>query len=691
MNFLYRTPFFRLFAALVIGIITYNYIQWSLIHIIGIASLSMGLLAVSFLFKNPIQNYQFRWLFGAGSILLLFALGQYLSFRVEKNATFHPIDQNTSYLVKLASPTIEKPKSYRAEVELKQYLKLGKWQKATGTAVVYFEKSESVKRLLIGDKILMRTTFKKPTGAENPNGFDYAAYLNKKGINATAYIQTTNWKKLPTEPVLSIQRHANILRTRLIDIFRTYHIEGQEFAVLSALTLGYIDELSPETMGSYSASGAMHILSVSGLHVGIVYVVMAFLLSFLKKGGLQIWTKTIFIVLFLWTYAYISGLSPSVVRSAVMFSFVAAGTALNRKSHIFNTIFMSAFFMLLYNPNYLYDIGFQLSYSAVLSIVLFQKPLSDLLPTSSKPLKWLRDLFAVSLAAQIGTMPFTFYYFQQFPNYFILTNLVAIPLSTLIIYGAMLLLSISWFTLLGNYVAMGLNFLLLVLNESITGIVNLPFSVSIIPFNFLQSILLIAVITLLFFYVLSRKTPLLFSALIAIILLIIPSLLSVYTSKNSERIVVFSDNKHTHINLIYGTLNKAYTTDSVQFKKVASKYWISNFIDQPHYFELTQANTKAVYAAGKRIVVANEKHWKYKTQGSKLKTDILIIGNNLKPRFNALIENIDPKLVIVDKTISTWYSNHVKEGCKMHRIAFHSLAENGAFSFEKSLAPPIFD
>ncbi|MBV5342439.1 ComEC/Rec2 family competence protein, partial [bacterium] len=132
------------------------------------------------------------------------------------------------------------------------------------------------------------------------------------------------------------------------------------------------------------------------LHVGIVYVVIAFLLSFLKKNRLQLFLRAALIVIFLWTYAFVTGMSPSVVRSALMFSFVAIGTSLERKSQIYNTVFMSAFLMLLIEPNFIYNIGFQLSYAAVISIVIFQKPFAALLPVRNKILRWLRDLLSVS-------------------------------------------------------------------------------------------------------------------------------------------------------------------------------------------------------------------------------------------------------------------------------------------------------
>ena len=183
---------------------------------------------------------------------------------------------------------------------------------------------------------------------------------------------------------------------------------------LSALTLGYTDDLQPDIRASYSATGAMHILSVSGMHVGVVYVVIAFLLNFLNRKQ---WTKVfkgLFIIVFLWAYAFLSGMSAAVIRgSHDVLVCCTCLPVLNGKSQIYNTIFMSAFFMLIYNPMFLYDVGFQLSYSAVLSIIFFQPIVGKLYKPTNRLSRFTWEMFSVSIAAQLGTTPFTsLYYFH---------------------------------------------------------------------------------------------------------------------------------------------------------------------------------------------------------------------------------------------------------------------------------------
>jgi competence protein ComEC len=638
----------------------------------------------SFFLKNTGTQYRFRWLFGSGLFLLLFNLGYVLCLFSESKSAFYPLGERKTFLVTVNSATVEKPKSYRCEIKLNKFLDQNEWKTASGNAVVYFEKSESAKNILLGDELILRTEFKNPPSAENPGGFDYAAYLKQNNIHATAYINAADWYKTTTILPFSIRREANIVRSKLLAIYENYGIKDYEFAVLAALTVGYTDELSPDLRASYSASGAMHILSVSGLHVGIVYVVIAFLLSFLKKNRLQLFLRATLIVLFLWTYAFVTGMSPSVVRSALMFSFVAIGTSLERKSQIYNTVFMSAFLMLLIQPNFIYNIGFQLSYAAVISIVIFQKPFAALLPVRNKILRWLRDLVSVSVAAQIGTLPFTLYYFQQFPNYFLLTNLVAIPLSTIVIYLAITLLAISFIPAIATFIALLLKWSLVALNFCIVEIHHLPFSVALLTLNFAQVLAMVGAITFISLYFYTKKASPLLIGLLCIFVVSLLSLQTTYNTLHSDKIIVYSSSKHLHINFIARDKNYIYSTNSEELSKIAGQYWKMNKIEMPDtiksndYFQ----NNYAILS-DKRILIATEQLWKNKTTAKPLEVDLLIIGNKTKPKAINLFENINPKTVIVDKSISPWYTENIRKACVDKSIAFYSIAEEGAFVYKK--------
>ena len=505
MEFLQRTPFFRILLPFILGIIAYQYVElfrWSLISIF---SISLCLIIIAFAIRVPKQQFKFRWLFGSGIFFFMFALAYFLSTEHTKNDEFDHLHQNGIYSVELIAAPIEKAKSYLCKVEVTQYFDSVSANLAHGKAVLYFQKDSAASKLLFGDRLLIATEFSPPDKAQNPDGFNYAAYLKRQGVGATSYISADSWQLTGNNPAFSIQREADKCRKYLLNVYREFKIEGDEFAVLAALTLGFTDDLQPDLLKSYSATGAMHILSVSGMHVGVVYVVMAFLLSFLNKNQRTKVLKTILIAVFLWGYAFITGLSPAVIRATLMFSFVAIATCFERKSQIYNTIFMSILVMLLYNPNLLYDVGFQLSYSAVLSIIFFQPIVTKLYSPKNKLAKLSWDIFSVSIAAQLGTTPFTLYYFQQFPNYFLLTNLVAIPLSSVVIYLAMGLLMVSFIPYLSVAVAFLLKWSLWLLNFLIVWIQHLPYSIAHISMDFRQMLVAFVAIFCISAYLFTKK------------------------------------------------------------------------------------------------------------------------------------------------------------------------------------------
>ncbi len=310
----------------------------------------------------------------------------------------------------------------------------------------------------------------------------------------------------------------------MLDIYTKLGIDGDEFGMLSALTLGYKDALAPELRESFSTTGAMHVLAVSGLHVGIIFVVFGFLFSFMDRWRLGKRLKPIVIIFLLWCYAFITGLSPSVLRSSVMFSCMVLSGVFGRKSNTYNNIFLSAFFLLFFNPNLLFDIGFQLSYSAVLAIVYFQPKIAGLIYVKNRWLRWAWELAAVSLAAQLGTAPFSVFYFHQFPNYFLLSNFVVIPAATLILYAAVALFVFSPVPYVNVAVAFVLKWILKIMYACIVWIEHLPYSLSIVWIDGWQLLSLYAALFAVMWW-LDKKS---FVSLAAVVCLLLIFLLSMH-------------------------------------------------------------------------------------------------------------------------------------------------------------------
>lgn len=680
MGFLQRTPFFRLLLPFVLGIILYQYADLSYASLSALFGISFCFVLLSFGIRVPKLQFRFRWLFGCGIFLFMLSLAYALSINREKENVFDHLHQKGIYRVELTAAPVEKAKSYLCKVDVIQYYDSVSWKPSRGKAILYFQKDSAASHLLFGDRLLVAAEFNPPEKAKNPTCFDYASYLKRQGVGATGYIPSGSWQMTGRNTAFSIRREADKCRNYLLNVFRRFNIQGDEFAVLAALTLGYTDDLHPDLRASYSATGAMHILSVSGMHVGIVYVVMAFLLSFLNKNRRQKLLKTIFIALFLWGYAFLTGLSPAVIRATLMFTFVAIAECLERKSQIYNTIFMSMLIMLLLNPDFLFDVGFQLSYSAVLSIIFFHPFLSKLFITENKSARFVWNMFSVSIAAQLGTLPFILYYFQQFPNYFLLTNMVAIPLSSVVIYLAMALLSVSFIPYLSVAVAFLLKWSLWLLNFLIVWIQHLPFSLSPVSFDIRQLFFAFIAIFCLSAYFFTKKFSPLFVGLLSLLLVCLINLQVSYQTLTSNRMIVFAGQKNTHVNFIRRNQNYVFTTDSVESERIAKPFWQRQKLDTPHYLQNTNWFANGfVSFEGSRILILNKDILKKQTTATPLKIDYLIIGNGLKPKIEQVFETVQPRKIIVDNSISNWYANRIKQVCQDRKIAFYSVKEDGAY------------
>ena len=681
MSFLQRTPFFRLLLPLIAGIVFFQFAGFS--AVLSGALLFFVLLSVSlnYIFKNPSLQYRFRWLFGFSVYLSIFLIGYVLSEFHGRRSEFRFEGEKGLCYVEILEAPVLKEKSVLCRVETLNFTdSLGVIHAAKGNALLYVARDSASEILQSGDRLMLETTFRKPDGVMNPEGFDYATYLARQGYGATAYVDADHWKKADRNTSFSIFWLAEKVQKSLLNVFKSFGIEGDEYAVLAALTLGSKDALHPELRQNYTTSGGMHILAVSGLHVGVIYLVISFLLRFMDKKPKLRFLKLFFILLFLWSYAFITGLPPSVIRATSMFSLVAIGSALLRRSQIYNTISVAAFLMLLYNSNYLYDVGFQLSFSAVVSIVYFQPLIAKWFYTKNKILKWTWDLTAVSLAAQIGTAPLSVFYFHQFPNYFLLTNLIAIPFATLIIYFAVALFVVSPIPLLSDAIAFLLKLFLKILNGSISFIHDLPSSLTFLSIDPWQLLSVSVAVVLLVAYFNYKKYMLLFTALCLTLFVVSADLYRHYHTLQTDRFIVYSDNRQTHLSFVNAAQHYYFSTDMPSFARLASA-----FILKEKFSDDYAVNDQSWYDSGfaefrkLRFFVLTDESLRAKYTESPIDVDFLIIGGRQKPRMAEVLNCVRPKCVIVDNTISDWYTGSIRRECLAQNIPFYSVAEKGAF------------
>lgn len=490
-------------------------------------------------------------------------------------------------------------------------------------------------------------------------------------------------------PELNLQLKALQLRNYILKQYKKHGITDQQHAVLAALTLGYKNKLDEEIKHAYSNSGGMHVLAVSGLHVGIIYLVLAFLLKPLRKRKYGNYLAVSIVITFLWFYALLTGLSPSVFRASTMFTIIAIGTLFKRNTNIYNSLAASALILLLYNPCLITEIGFQLSYLAVIGIVFFYPKIYGILHIKNKLVDNIWSLTAVSLAAQIATFPISLYYFQQFPSYFLLTNFLVIPFATILIYGTILFLLLSFIQPLAYFFAKLLNYLVYGLNTAVQFIESLPGSViENINSSFMLMLLLYILIVFIAFLIAYKNKKYIFFIYTTVILIAIDVNYEKFKVNMKEHFIVFNipGNSFTQIK------SKTSTHNIYGSKDETSNYTIVNntnkFQQEKHYI-LEQSSKHPIFK--KNIFVFNnesilfENHARlnqFKNVDSKLKIDYLVLSNKTKNNLFTLLQFYDIKNVIIDASVSFFSQKRWIEACKKNEIPYHSTREKGAFILE---------
>ena len=412
---------------------------------------------------------------------------------------------NADWLVRVAAEPTPRERSVKVEAEV---LQTADNVPGSGKVLLYLQPSAMTEALRYGDLLLVHAGLSRIAPPCNPDAFDNQRYMRRRGIYYSGFVREGAWQRVGHKPANRLKFLAQQARNRLTGIYIHAGMSGDELDILKAILLGDDDTLDPELKASYSSAGVSHILCVSGMHVGIIFMIINFLLKPLDMFRASRIFKTLLVMLVVWLYAHITGLAPSVTRSATMFTFVAVGQLLQRNTNVFHSLFASAFILLVINPLLLFEVGFQLSYLAVAGIVLFQPKLAAIYRCRTRIGRYFWELLTVSVAAQLGTSPISIYYFAQFPNYFMLSNLSVIALSFAVIITGVALLPISFIPLIPKYLTWILTMEIRAMNTIITFIEKLPHSVTEnIDYHIMQVILLYGVIGCLCYllYYRSRK------------------------------------------------------------------------------------------------------------------------------------------------------------------------------------------
>jgi competence protein ComEC len=690
----WKIPFLRLVIPLVAGIVTAEYLNLNQYFFLGLFILSIAFSIAYQPFFDHSISYHRRWIFGTTITIALFGLGAYITLNIKQ---FDNKLIRSQMFVCMVNNVPKMNQNYiKTELKIKSYQIDNVWYKSHEKIIGTFENDSLASNLEYGDVLILKGNLKEISNAGNPSEFDYKKYLERKHIHFKSFQKAKEWMLLEKDkgnPVFSLSYK---LRQRLLDVYLKYGISGEEFGLLAALTLGAVDYLNDDLIEAYSNSGAMHILSVSGLHVGIIMIVLNFLLFFMQKKPYLRIIQAIIIIASVWFFAILTGLSPSVNRASAMITLFILGKQSNKKPSPYNSVAASAFILLVFDPLLIFDVGFQLSYLAVISLIFFYQRIYNLYEPKYRIIDKIWGLTAVSIAAQIGTTILSVFYFHQFPTYALLSNLIVVPASFLIMVLSIALLFFSFIPALAEIIGYILNHIIIFQNLVTKYIDKLPLAtIEPISINGIEATVLHIGLILLFVFIVTKNRKLIFAILgVAIIAFGLRDYRYV-KNKSTKSFTVYNTSYKSAFSLIdNGNLN-LYSDSILYNNKKAINYLTSNII--ANEFITRFANQKIEISRNKKQKVADKEILKYLFSVDSLK--ILYLNTNLsgyscKNRIkinyiimskytsmdlNSILNLFEFDLLIADATVSKWKQEILKKDCQQLAIPFYNVSESGAF------------
>lgn len=545
----------------------------------------------------------------------------------------------------------------------------------SGKILIQIPKSQESHEMQIGSNVQITGKIITNKKSLNPNQFDYGKYLYNKSIFAQIYANN-NTIKISNKIDKNIWYYSDRLRNKIITNLEKNNFSNGDLQVVSALILGQQQDISKEILKDYQYAGAIHILSVSGLHVGFILLFITFLLKPLSKNKLGNTVRLLIIIFSLWGFAILAGLSPSVVRSVTMFSFVALGMYLKRSTNIFHTLLVSMFLILFFQPSFLFDVGFQLSYISLFFILWIQPLLSGLWEPKNKIMNYFWDILTVSFAAQIGAFPLSIFYFHQFPGLFFITNLVIIPFLIVIMGLGVLVMIMAAFDFVPMITMKSFEFSIYFLNKIINWVASFEqFIIKDIPINW-QSLLCLYLLIIAGIVVFKKPTyPKIVFALFSLLLFQSTLIVTRWDIHNQKEWIVFNSWKNTLITERYGNNVTVICNESIQNKIAANaslkSYQIANNSD----LKTTKKIENLYYFEDKKILVIDS----FGVYSKEIIPDIIILRQSPRINLERLIEINHPKIIVADASNYRTNVQLWKAICIKKKIPFHATAEKGFY------------
>lgn len=659
-------PFLRIGIPFCAGIVCgYFYIPHNLFFIIA-GTISIVLLALSIFQNHSLSNY----LYGAALTLVLFLTGLFL-YRCEKSSLTELSNEEAYFSGYLADYPEKKEKTYKMIFRIESGFNSGKPAEIKGSFLLYHKIDSACAAYLPGDRITIRCRPLEITNRGNPYEFDYKFYMENRGIRYYAFTDSSDIVRYSSDVRRSLLQRALITRQKIIEMYSDRGITGERLALVSAITLGQKSMLDPEQKQYFIKAGIMHIMAVSGLHAMILSL-FVFRILFFMKGRFSV-LRSVITILLLWWFAYVTGLTASVMRAALMFTFLQAGNIMKRPVNSVNSVLASAFVLMIIRPSVIFDAGFLLSYSAVIFIICFYRDFYLKLSFRHRLPDLIWQSAAVTIVAQAGTLPLTVMLFNRFPTWFILSNIVIVPISSLVIIIGCLVPLTYPIEFVSRILARILDFLTGATEYLTAKAASLPLStIDNIGFTIPVCILFFAAVFLWFSFFLNRKSvpvhlPLAFS-----LLLILTNTLTVISTKRSSELIVYNSIGNSAIGIRNGRNLDIFSDSSIagpEIRRHSAVLGLKVKINAPMKMPLL------LKTGSKEILLTNHLDLNIL---SEYGPDIIILSGK-----KTYIERITKPFEKPDAVIVTSGSDQGTQALRVLRSlesdTLHFIARNGAF------------
>jgi competence protein ComEC len=669
-------PLMRITFGFILGIVFSNHFQPNPNTAFLLIGIFFGLFIITLYLSK--SDFIQKIYFGIATCFLFFQLGcctQVIHNEFYKKDNYvHLITNETdSHMVELVLR--EKLKGSTTTDKYIGIVKRLDQKLCSGKILIQIPKSQENHELQIGSNVQIAGKIITNKKSLNPNQFDYGKYLYNKSIFAQIYANN-NTIKISNKIDKNIWYYSDRLRNKIITNLEKNNFSNVDLQVVSALILGQQQDISKEILKDYQYAGAIHILSVSGLHVGFILLFITFLLKPLSKNKLGNTVRLLIIIFSLWGFAILAGLSPSVVRSVTMFSFVALGMYLKRSTNIFHTLLVSMFLILFFQPSFLFDVGFQLSYISLFFILWLQPLLSGLWEPKNKIMTYFWDILTVSFAAQIGAFPLSIYYFHQFPGLFFITNLVIIPFLVVIMGLGVFVMVMAAFDFVPMVTMKSLEFSICFLNKIINWVASFEkFIIKDIPLNW-QTLFCLYLLIIAGIIVFKKPTyPKIIFALFSLLLFQFTLIVTRWDIHNQKEWIVFNSWKNTLITERYGNNVTVICNESIQNKIATNASLKSYLVANNSNLRMIKKIENLYCFEDKKILVIDS----FGIYSKEIIADIIILRQSPKINLERLIELNHPKLIVADASNYRTNVQLWKAVCIKKKIPFHATAEKGFY------------